>query len=78
MPEMHLKKSLLLDKSGFTYSVCGWFTKSKEKTQKFKETQIIEKIYENESDKAYLQDDFKDLGKRTASDKVLRDKTLYC
>ena len=32
MPEMHLKQP------GFTYSVCGLFTKNKERIQKFKET----------------------------------------
>ena len=32
MPEMYLKQL------GFTYSACGPFTKSKERTQKFKET----------------------------------------
>ena len=32
MPEMYLKQP------GFTYSACGPFTKSKERTQKFKET----------------------------------------
>ena len=29
MPEMHLWQPNLLDKSGFTYSVCGPFTKNK-------------------------------------------------
>ena len=32
MPEMHLRQP------GFTYSVCGPFTKNKERIQKFKET----------------------------------------
>ena len=32
MPEMHLRQPR------FTYSVCGPFTKNKEKIQKFKET----------------------------------------
>ena len=31
MPEMHLKQP------GFTYSVCGPFTKNKERIKKFKE-----------------------------------------
>ena len=31
IPKMHLKQS------GFTYSVCGPFTKNKERIQKFKE-----------------------------------------
>ena len=33
MPEIHVKQS------GFTYKVCGPFTKNKEKIQKFKETE---------------------------------------
>ena len=34
MPEMHLKQS------GFTYSTCRLFTKSKERIQKFKKKEI--------------------------------------
>ena len=75
MPEMHLKQP------GFTYSVCGPFTKNKERIQKFKETGGTSYIYKNEFDKACFQHDmvygdFKDLAKRTASDKVLRDKAF--
>ena len=75
MPEVHLKRS------GFTYSDCGSFTKNKEKTQKVKETEDSRYIYKNELDKACFQHDmaygdFKDLAKRTASDKVLRDKAF--
>ena len=33
MPEMRLRQS------GFTYSACGPFTRNKERTQKFKETE---------------------------------------
>ena len=29
MPEMHLRQIAALDKSGFTYSVCGPFTNKK-------------------------------------------------
>ena len=39
VPEMHLKQP------GFTYSVCGPFTKNKERTQKFKETEDPNLIY---------------------------------
>ena len=72
MPKMHLKQS------GFTYSACGPFTKNKERTQKFKETEDAKYIYKNELDEACFQHDkaygdFKDLAKRTASDKFLRD-----
>ena len=46
MPEMHLNQP------GFTYSVCGPFTKNKERIQKFKETGDTRYIYKNELDKA--------------------------
>ena len=75
MPKMHLNQP------GFTYSACGPFTKNKERIQKFKETGDTKYIYSNELDKACFQydmahGDFKDLAKRTASDKLLRDKTF--
>ena len=75
MPKMHLKQP------NFTYSACGPFTKNKERIQKFKETGDTNYIYKNELDKACFQHDmaygdFKDLAKRTASDKVLRDKVF--
>ena len=69
MPEMHLKEPR------FTYSACGPFTKNKERIQKFEETGHTSYIYKNELDKAYFQldmayGDFKDLKRRTFSDKV--------
>ena len=69
MPEMHLKQP------GFTYSACGPFTKNKERIQKFKETGDASDTYTNELDKACFQrdmiyGDFKDLKRRTASDKI--------
>ena len=72
---MHLKQR------GFTYSACGPFTKNKERIPKFKETGDTSYIYKNELDKACFQHDmaygdFKDLKRRTASDKVLRDKAF--
>ena len=49
MPEMYLRqpasKGNSLDKSGFTYSACGLFTKNKEWIQKFKEAGDINYIY---------------------------------
>ena len=45
MQEMHLKQP------GFTYSLCGPFTKNKEIIKKFKEFYSIY-IYQNELDKA--------------------------
>ena len=73
MPEMHLKQT------GFTYSGCRPFTKDKEIIQKFKDYSRY--IYKNELDKTCFQrdvphGDFKDLAKRTASDKVLRDEVF--
>ena len=75
MPEMHLRQLQ------FVYSACGPFTKNKEIIQKFKETGDTSCIYKNELDKACFQHDmaygdFKDLAKRTAADKVLRDKAF--
>ena len=75
MPEMHLKQP------GFTYSACGPFTKDKERIQKFKKIGDTKYIYKSELDKACFQHDmayggFKDLAKKTVSDKVLRDDTF--
>ena len=75
MPEIHLKQP------EFTCSACGPFTKNKERIQKFKETGDTTYIYKNELDKACFQHDmaygdFKDLARRTASDKALRDKAF--
>ena len=75
MPDMHLRQP------GFTYSPCGPFTKNKERIQKFKQTGDSRYIYKNELDKACFQHDvvygdFKDLKKRTAADKILRDKAF--
>ena len=75
MPEMHLKQP------GFTYSACGPFTKNKERIRKFKETGDTSYVHKNELDKGCFQHDmaygdFKDLARRTASDKVLRDKAF--
>ena len=75
MPEMHLKQPR------FTYSACGPFTKKKERIQKFKEAGDTNYIYKNELDQACFQHnmaygDFKDLTRKTASYKVLRDKAF--
>ena len=74
MPGMHLKLPR------FTYSACGPFTKNKE-IQKFKETGDTNYIYKNEFDKAYFQnavvyEDFKDLARGIASDRVFRDEAF--
>ena len=75
MREMHLKQP------EFTYNACGPFTKNKERIQKFKETGDTSYIYKNELDKACFRNnmayvDLKDLARRAASDKVLRDKAF--
>ena len=75
MPEMHLRQPQ------FVYSACGPFTKNKERIQKLKKTGDNNCIYKNELGKACFQHDmaygdFKDLAKRTAADKILRDKAF--
>ena len=72
---MHLKQP------GFTDSTCGPFTKNKERIKIFKETGDSRHIYQKELNKACFQhdmayEDFKDLNRRTAADKVLRDKAF--
>ena len=73
MPEMHLKQPQ------FVYSVCGPFTRNKERIKKSKQTGDTHYIYRNELDKACFQHDsayvdHKDLINRTEADKVLKDK----
>ena len=65
----------------YARNACGSFTKNKEKIQKFKKTGDTCYIYKNELDKACFQHDmahgdFKDLLRRTASHKILRDKAF--
>ena len=72
MPEMNVRQP------EFTYRACGPFTK---KQRKFKETGDSRYIFQNELDKGCFQHgmaygDFKDLTRRTASDKILRDKAF--
>ena len=67
---MHLRKS------SFTNSACEPFTKNKEIVQKFKERGDSRYIYQNKLDKACFQNDmaygdFRDLTRRTVSDKIL-------
>ena len=75
MPKMHWRQPQ------FVYTACGPFTRNKERIQKLKETGHTSYIYKNKLDKACFQHDmaygdFKDLPKRTAADKVLRDKAF--
>ena len=55
--------------------------KNKVRTEKFKETGDSRYIYQNELDNSCFQHDmaygdFKDLSRRTASDKILREKAF--
>ena len=73
MPEMHLKQP------GFTCSACGPFTRNKQRIQKFMRTEDTNYIYKNELDKDCFQHymafgKYKDLERRTQSDKILKDK----
>ena len=75
MAEMYLRQL------GFTYSACGPFTSNKERVQKFMQTGDTSYIYRNDLDKACFQHDmvygkYKDLTKRTQSDKVLTDQAF--
>ena len=75
MPEIDLRQPQ------FTYSACGPFTKHEQRIQKFKETGDKNYIYMNELDKAcFVHDaaysDSKDLTKRTAADKILKNKAF--
>ena len=75
MPEIHLRQP------GFTYSACGPFTRNKQRIQTFMQAGDANYIYKNELDKACFQHDmaygkYKDLDKRTQSDKFLKDKAF--
>ena len=75
MPQTHLRQPQ------FTYSACGPFTKHEQRIQKFKETGDTNCIYKNELDKAcFAHDaaysDSTDLIRRTAADKILKNKAF--
>ena len=72
---MHLKQR------GFTYSACGPFTKNKERIQKFMQTGDTNFVYKNDLDNACFHHEmaygkYKDLERRTQSDKILIDKVF--
>ena len=76
-----LTGDIYLKQPGFTYSACGPFTKNKERIQNSKETGDASYICKNKFDKACFQHDmahwyFKDLKRKTFSDKFLRDKAF--
>ena len=71
-----------LRQPGFAYKACEPFTKYKERFEKFKETGDSRHICQNKLGKACFENDmaygdFKDLTRRTASDKILRDKAFH-
>ena len=75
MPEIHLRQPQ------FTYRAYGPFTRHEERIQKFKETGDTNYIYMNELHKAcFTHDaaysDSEDLTKRTAADKILKNKAF--
>ena len=75
MPEMHLRQP------EFTYGACGLFTKNKGRIKKNNGTRYSRYIYQNKLDKACFKHDmaygdFKDLTRRAASDKLLRNKAF--
>ena len=75
MPEIHLRQP------GFIFSVFGPFTKNKQRRRKLKKPGYLQHIFQNKLKKACFQrdmvyGDFRDLTRRTASDKILGDKTF--
>ena len=75
MSENHLRQP------GFICSSFRRFTKTKKWIKKFRETEDSKYIHENKLDKTCFHHiiaygDFKNLPKRTAFDKVLRDKAF--
>ena len=77
MSEIYLQNSTSLGKLGFTYNACGQFTKKREYLKKqeiqcsFIKTNQINLVF-----KCMAYGEFKNLTKRTASDKILCDKTF--
>ena len=72
---------MYLKQLGITSSVCGPFTKNKERIEKCKETGDSRHIYQIELDNGCFQHDvaygyFKDLNRRTVMDKALRGKAF--
>ena len=72
---MHLNKPV------FTYSVCSPFTKNEKRIEKFTEIGNTDFIYRNDLVGTYFQHDvaygkYKDLTKRTQSDKVFGEKAF--
>ena len=72
---------MYLQQPGLMYSASGPLKKNKERINKYKDTGDLRYIYENEFDKACSQHDmvsgdFKYLARKSAADKVLRNKAV--
>ena len=72
MPEIHLRQPQ------FVYSVCGRFTRHKERIKEFKRTGDTRLLYRNELDKACFKHDaayakYKDVENRLISDQKLKN-----
>ena len=68
-----------LTKREFPGSACVSFTKDRERTQKFRETENLKHLYGNKLTKACfphdeVYSDSKELAKRTISDRILKDR----
>lgn len=61
---------------GFTYSVHGSLTKTRLRKSKVKETRDSRYIYQNKAFSQHYMTYFKDLLRRTTSDKVLHDNAF--
>ena len=75
MPETHLRQL------GFSIVLVDYLLKDKETKQRFTEIRDSRYIYQNGPEKTWFQhdiacEDFKDLPRRRASDKVLPDKPI--
>ena len=76
MPELHLQDPIVKK-----YNACGPFTKYTKRIQECMKTGDPRYIYKNDLDKACFQHDmaynkYKDLEKRTQSDRVLKNKAF--
>ena len=72
---------MYLQQPGLMYSASGQMKKNKERINKSKDTEDLRYIYENEFHKACSQHDmvsgdFKYLARKSAADKVLRNKAV--
>ena len=72
---------MYLQQPGLMYSASGQMKKNKERINKSKDTEDLRYIYENEFHKACAQHDmvsgdFKYLARKSAADKVLRNKAV--